>query len=362
MAEEKAWELLILKLSGDATPEQEAELDELLKNSPELALKATMIEQVWKNKTVLPTQYTEDNYNKLLQKLSNDATHERPPAATAPVRQKTRRLGLVKRLAVAAAVAAVVVSIFLWQPTYVKEKPLAKAEGIVSTKNGSKSKVQLPDGTQVFLNSGSTITYGKDFNDALREISLTGEAFFDVVKDSNRPFIIHTQTVNIKVIGTAFNVRSYPEEKNTETSLIRGSVEVSFRNNPDKKVVLKPNEKLVVKNDSLLVEHTITPAVGGKNTPIMTLTTVRLSESDSAAVETLWTKNKLAFEDETLEQVARKLEHWYDVKVTINSEYLKNTEYTAVFDDESLPEVLYALQLSGNFRYQIKKKEIIISP
>src|SRR4029078_631833 len=98
----------------------------------------------------------------------------------------------------------------------------------VSTKRGSKSKVQLPDGTQVWLNADSRIAYNEKFQGNLREVTLEGEAYFDVVRDEKRPFVIHTAAIDIKVLGTAFNVRSYANEKNTETSLIRGSIEVTL--------------------------------------------------------------------------------------------------------------------------------------
>src|SRR5205085_10891901 len=89
------------------------------------------------------------------------------------------------------------------------------AQNTVMTKPGSKSKLQLPDGTQVWLNSDSKITYGESFMGATREVQLSGEAYFDVVKDKEHPFIIHTQSIDLKVLGTAFNVRSYANEKNT---------------------------------------------------------------------------------------------------------------------------------------------------
>ncbi|WP_431217647.1 FecR family protein [Puia sp. P3] len=243
-----------------------------------------------------------------------------------------------------------------------KTSPVAPATGnFVSTRNGSKSKLQLPDGTQVWLNSGSNISYDNDFNGTSRQVRLTGEAFFDVVKDNARPFIIHTATVDVTVLGTAFNVRSYPEEKVTETSLIRGAVEVTLKTNAGKKVLLKPNEKLIVSNDSATIKHDSAKDTR-KRPATMTLTQVHHLDRDSVAAEVLWTKNKLVFDGETLGQVARRLERWYGVTVTIQGDELKNIEFTGVFDDDNLTEVLYALQLSGNFKYEIKKNEVIIIP
>ena len=197
----------------------------------------------------------------------------------------------------------------------------------------------------------------------MREVQLTGEAYFDVVKDKSRPFIIHTHSIDLKVLGTAFNVRSYENEKNTETSLIRGSIEVTLRNNPDKKIVLKPNEKLLVHNDDFAIGSTGRTAAKKKDEegPMMVLSKVHFEKNDSVATETLWVKNKLVFDTENLENVALKIERWYDVKVIITDDKLKKDHYHAIFDDESLQQVMDALS-TNSFKYTINKKEVTIKP
>ena len=104
----------------------------------------------------------------------------------------------------------------------------------------------LPDGSTVWLNAGSRLTYDSLYGTTLREVTLSGEAYFDVVKNPKKPFIIHTGKINIRVLGTVFNVKSYPEEQTIETSLIKGSIEVSFPSQPSKKIILKPNQKLII--------------------------------------------------------------------------------------------------------------------
>ena len=118
----------------------------------------------------------------------------------------------------------------------------------IATLPGTHSKTILPDGSTVWLNAGSKLTYNKNFNTATREVELSGEAYFDVKKDEHHPFIIHTSAMHIKVLGTAFNVKSYPGDKSSETSLIRGSIEVTMNNRPQEKIILHPSEKLVVMN------------------------------------------------------------------------------------------------------------------
>jgi ferric-dicitrate binding protein FerR (iron transport regulator) len=356
MKPEKIWELVVLKLSGEATPAQEAELEEALRQHPELGFSLEILERVWHSQQQQELPDTADRFNRHLQRLSNHLSDETLRYETAdPLPPVNRRRAILYRLAWPATIAAACCAfVFLVvRNSSSKKSAAASAQAEVCTKNGSKSKLQLPDGTEVWLNAGSRITYGNDFNGPQREVTLEGEAFFDVAANADAPFIIHTKLVDITVLGTAFNVRAYANEKVAETALIRGSVEIRLHSSPEKKIILKPAEKLIVRNDSITLS---------KPAPVITLTQVHYldRQRDSTAIETLWLRNKLVFDEEPLEQVALKLERWYGVKVTILDDQLKNTAYSGVFEDEALQEVLYALQLTGNFHYTIRKKEVLI--
>ncbi|MCH5718063.1 FecR family protein [Niabella hibiscisoli] len=151
------------------------------------------------------------------------------------------------------AVAAVLVLAMGSTAVYMhltESNPADHSKNILTTKKGSKSSLVLPDGTKVQLNSDTRLSYNQSFGKQLREVTLEGEAFFEVAKDANHPFIVHTKTMNIKVLGTVFNVRAYDNEKNTQTTLLEGSVEVTLnKRNERNLVVLKPHEKIVANND-----------------------------------------------------------------------------------------------------------------
>ncbi|HMH22746.1 MAG TPA: FecR family protein [Puia sp.] len=380
MQEDQVWLLVSLKLSGEATEQELAELDVLLRQDPELGLRVDILRNVWQEKHAGFPGKKEDALNKHMQRLSNhfsepvlayesDGSSDTEPAAEEPVVvaiQNRRWLWIVSGAA-AAVIAFFLFGGKLWllpvKRGYIKEDRLS-AQNTVSTKRGSKSKVQLPDGSQVWLNADSRITYDESFQGASREVQLTGEAYFDVVKDKEHPFVIHTSSIDIKVLGTTLNVRSYTNEKNTEAALIRGSIEITLRNSPDKKIILRPNEKLVVQNGKASVIAGKTGIAAGEddNEPMMVLGKVHFIKKDTVASDILWVKNKLAFDGESLKNVALKIERWYDIRVVITDENLKNTQYSAVFEDESLRQVMEALRLTGNFRYSINKKEIIIRP
>jgi ferric-dicitrate binding protein FerR (iron transport regulator) len=238
------------------------------------------------------------------------------------------------------------------------DNTVSENKAIIITKPGFKTDITLPDGSHVWLNADSKITHSKYFKGTAREVFLTGEAYFDVVKDNSRPFIVHTHTIDLKVLGTAFNVRAYEDEKETETSLVHGSVEVTVKNNPAKKIILKPSEKLVVKNQ---VTDTVQSKKIEEEKPFIAISKMRYYGRDSSAVETSWVKNRLVFSKENLDEIALKIERWFNVKVTITDASLKDSKYNGVFEDETLEEVMEALRLTGNFHYTIKGVQVIIS-
>jgi transmembrane sensor len=237
------------------------------------------------------------------------------------------------------------------------------AKNEVFTKKGSKSKIILPDGSLVWLNADSKISYSGDFQGETREMQLTGEAYFDVKKDNARPFIIHTNAIDVRVLGTAFNVRSYPSEKTTETSLIRGSVEVILHDFPEKKpIILKANQKLTVKNVTDDTKDSIRSrtAIVKQSGDVAVFSKIHFNRQDSTVVESSWTENKLIFDDESFERVVANIERWYNVEFVIKNSRIKSMHFTADFENKSLSQVLEALSFALKFKYHIEDNRIII--
>jgi len=371
MQDHRFWLLVSLRLAGEAAPEELAELEILLQQRPEWGLRMDMLSGLWQGEPEDQGRKN-DALNRHLQRLSNHlstptlnyetavAVEEAP--ALLPAEKKGSHRLMWPMVGIAAAVA--LIFFISRRPESVKSDRVGQvAENTISTKPGSKSKIQLPDGSQVWLNADSRMTYNESFRGPFREVQITGEAYFDIAKDKDHPFIIHTNSIDVRVLGTSLNIRSYANEKNTEAVLIRGSIEVTLRSSPDKKIILQPNEKLVVQNGRAMVVKKGMPSVQKyEDAPVMTLGKAHIQPKDTVAMDILWVKNKLSFDQETLEDVARKIERWYAVKVTITDERLKHTEYSAVFEDESLRQVMEALRMTGNFRYSISKKEVTITP
>jgi transmembrane sensor len=352
------WILLGKKLSGEANTDELREFERILNSDIRNIYPLEVLENYWrKNKDIPPApiqKLLENKWERFERKLE---ASELDITVSDPVAEKPK-VRFLQYFSVLIIVFIVFIGILYWNPG--TQSPL-HANEITAPEKGI-SKVKLPDGTKVWLNSGSRLTYKNDFGETLREVHLSGEAYFDVVKDTERPFIVNTETISLKVLGTAFNVRSYQDEEVTEAALIHGKIEVKLLNNSGKEITLKPSEKLVVSN-RVLSERTPDKA----NTkelvnalPLITLDYIHQSESDSLPSEALWLENRLAFDSETFIQVANRLERWYGVEIAINNAQLRNLKFTGKFKDESLEEALKALQATSDFKYTINNKQVII--
>lgn len=206
--------------------------------------------------------------------------------------------------------------------------------------------VTLDDGTQVWLNENSSIEYNDDFGAEKRELKLTGEAFFDVAHNAEVPFQVHAQNVDVRVKGTAFNVNA-TENGKVEVALLRGSVAVSSKKLKNKEILLKPNQRLTMRN--------------GEKTGLDTIIRPQLAQSaDTIPNDVKWTNKQLNFNREKLSNLARLMENRYGVQITIVSETLKSQRFTGTISDESLSEMLEALRLSYPFEYEIVGKRVVI--
>ena len=379
LAIEKIWELIAHKLSGDATREELDQLQFLLLQYPEEASSLEVLENIWNDPATNNHHYSEYQYKMLLQRMQKSGIdtsgfikeeEEHLVSTKLNITPSGKNIKFVARKVLLAAcfVAAVVVSVFYYNRQKNKNESIAYTPSncTIATKYGSKTSVTLPDGTKVWINAGSKLTYGNDFGNTLREVNLTGEAFFDVTHNAEKPFIIHTSKMDIKVLGTEFNVRCYPDEKKIETSLIRGRIEVTLKNKPDKKIYLVPNEKLVLINDDI-VEMPDSKINRSKEVGIikvpeeMIINHLTYQTIDSSIVETSWVENKLEFVGETFEDVAKKMEKWYSVNITVADENLKQVHLTGSFENETIDQALKALQITTPFIYTNNQHNIIIT-
>jgi ferric-dicitrate binding protein FerR (iron transport regulator) len=203
----------------------------------------------------------------------------------------------------------------------------------IETPNGGKSQVVLPDGTKVWLNAASSLRFPTKFASNLREVDLTGEAYFEVSSNKKSPFYVHTSDMSIRVTGTQFNVMAYSNETVTETTLVEGSVEVQHQS---QRMYLSPGEQC---------------------------TKLRRADFSKKQVDVdgaiAWKNGLFHFDNAEIETVMKQLARWYDVEIEYSSG-IPNTHFGGYISRESkLSSVLKMLELSG-IRFQVLDKKIIV--
>jgi transmembrane sensor len=200
---------------------------------------------------------------------------------------------------------------------------------VIATKEGEKSRILLPDSSRIVLNAGSTLQYDGSYNRKERSVHLTGEAFFDVHTDPDKPFTVHAGDMTISATGTRFNVLSYQDENSIVATLEKGKIEVSLKG--QKALTIKPGQQAVfLKKSSEMKVYDV-----------------------STHVYTDWKDNKLIFRDLPFEDVMKRLSRKYNVEIEIADPSLLDLNYTATFIDESIEEVMEMLAAVSPVSYSI---------
>lgn len=213
---------------------------------------------------------------------------------------------------------------------------LTTSEVLINTvlvPRGGEYRLILADGTSVWLNSDSRISYPVAFTGNIREVHLEGEAFFEVRKDSLRPFIVHTQKFDIRVLGTQFNVRTYPEE-NQSVTLAQGSIQMERGENI---ALLHPSQQAVLENDHIKIRE------------------VNLEEAIA------WRNNAFCFKQCPLENILNELARWYDFHIFYQNPEVKNYHFTAWFTrSSSITDVIQILEKTQKIKLELKEKTLTI--
>lgn len=207
---------------------------------------------------------------------------------------------------------------------------------IVLVEKGQKANLVLPDGSRVWVNSDSKLSYGSRFNRKERVLSLEGEAYFEVMPDKERPFIVETADLTVRALGTSFNVKAYEYEKNVYAVLMTGKVEVksSFE-----ALVLQPNERIVFNRQTGNMEK---------------------SSVEDAKDYINWRYNALTFKGETFENIVLTLERYYNTRIVFESEALKKYRFTGTPGNTSLESILQILSLTSPLSYEVRDSVIIL--
>jgi ferric-dicitrate binding protein FerR (iron transport regulator) len=256
----------------------------------------------------------------------------------------------------------------------IKPPDNSPAHNQIMTTKGQKSQITLSDGTRVWLNSETVLEYPAAFNGNQREVFLAGEAFFEVQKKDNKiPFLVKTSDIDIEVLGSSFNVMAYSDEEIIETTVVEGSVSLvrkGLKLSADQNVVLKQNEKAtLIKKGSRILPSEVQigkPTIvknektGESNSPAG-IEQIIISSNVNIELHTAWKDDVLVFQSEKFENLAHKLERWYDVKIHIQNEELKNYRYTGKFTHkETLNKVFEILNLTTPIKFTFNQNDLYI--
>ncbi|MET0945392.1 MAG: FecR domain-containing protein [Flavobacterium sp.] len=207
-----------------------------------------------------------------------------------------------------------------------------------ATKSGEHAKIILSDGTKIWLNAGSRLKYPAQFKGDTREVYLTGEAFFDVAKDKKHPFIIHTDKMDTKVLGTSFNVQAYPDHTTQEVSVLTGRVNVKSIVT-EENVYVTPGQKVVFKSQSNKLK-------AFTDIPVNSIS--------------LWRKNIIVFEDSPLPEVIATINRNYNVTIEVGNKNLNNLKISAYFKELPVDEVVALVCNIINADYKMESGTYII--
>lgn len=202
---------------------------------------------------------------------------------------------------------------------------------------GSQEEVVLEDGTTVYLNAGSELIYPRRFRGEIRKVRLTGEAYFDVKRDTRHPFVIIAENAQVKVLGTAFNVIAHKSEKIIEVYVERGSVQLSQRDNIQNNVVIEPGYIGMLNNNDQLKK-------------------IKNEDANYMA----WKTHRLVFKETQLSEVVKTLNRVYNVNISINGKDVADLKYNGTIENISLQSVLEALQTAFNLKIENQGKTITI--
>jgi transmembrane sensor len=335
MTDQRFTELLGKQLAGEISPDESVELKSILADNAALRTEYKQLQTYFESETA-----EEENID-----LVFDRIRAQIRVPDEPSLKVTKNNGYSVWLKIAAVVAIGLAGVLVYNRAAIffnKTDQLALKQA--QTMATEIKTIVLADGSAVKMNSGSTLKYPDHFTADTRDVYLSGEAFFDVKKDTKHPFIVHTEQLAVKVLGTAFDVKAYQNDAFTETTLIRGSVAISLKNNIKQTFILKPNDKFTL--------------AGGKAS-ISQLTHFSGTGTDKV-METAWTNHELIYKNNRFDEIARLFERWYDVKITFKEADLKTVKFTGHVDKETIVEALNVLKLIENFNYSIKGKNVYI--
>ncbi|UCS92027.1 FecR domain-containing protein [Echinicola marina] len=329
--------LLIRFFQGSASASEKKAVHEWLKKDHRNQYEFEKLQSFWEDDIEDHKLINhEDQKSKIWEKYLRDAPNE------STKRWNIRRIsyGLVASL-----VTILVLSLIFFSKQEVVVQPTSVAMVDKMNPLGQKSQFQLPDGSKVWLNADSKISFPENFSDSSRLVNLEGEAFFEIVTDKTRPFTVKTNEFDIQVLGTAFNVHAFKEEGQSSVALLEGSVKVINQNEgQDKELFLSPGKGLTyIKSLDAFREFS------------------REKDPNTFNKAIYWKNGELIFNGVDLSGFVKEISRWYGVSVDIHGVPNQTWHLKGTFKNEYLSNILDAVSYNKGFQYELKDKKLIIT-
>lgn len=325
------WELIIAQLKGEISEADRLQLITWLSDD----INQTLFEELqslWQKIQDKATDYTPDTayyWKELSARMHATAKPEKAEPTISPKRFQLKALYRYAAVACLVLVSAAWLSYYIGTTVHTSEL----AEQRFMNLSG-KSKIQLPDGTEVWLHSNTTLVYKDDFTNDKRLVSVVGEAYFEVTPDKERPFIVQTQQMNIVVHGTKFNVNAPKEGTESTVSLVEGSISLETATQNQ---YLKPGETAIYSKEN------------GR---------LSVAKGD-VQFDRLWASNELLLSDETLGDVCRQLSKWYGVTIHLHPSLSNQYRYTFTLRNEPLEEIMRLMSRTNPITYSFDEENVL---
>ena len=362
MKSERILQLLAKKMGQAASDKELAELQKLLQQNPEYSFLIELLQSFEIDKLHKEPALKEDDLMKESWLMLEPELDEVPAAGKIDHITKTSSRKPLPSWMRAAAIWAGIILLaggyfFIWKKPGKETAAITQIVNQVSVPYGVPEKKLLPDSTVVWLNAGSHIRYADNFIQKNRDVYLDGEAYFSVKHDAVHPFVVHAGNVTILALGTKFNVHAYQNESKIEATLVSGKILVKIDGKPDQDIILIPNEKITVTNEEFSLSK-------NKNEPRRELgfqvQEVAPIPSITALPEVAWLQDKLAFQNESFEELAKRMERRYDVRIIFKDSMLGNERLSGIFKNENIQKALNLLQMTTPFYYQFEQDSVYL--
>lgn len=331
-------DLIIQLLCGELDGAELAELRTWIASSPENEKYFMQKQEVWFS-AADTSQWEKYNKKEAFKEFQQRVAQAEALQEDAP-EEKSHPAVWRKWMRYAAVAVVVVAMTFLGYHRGEHKVKESFADILVEAPYGSRTKALLPDGTVVWLNSGSKLSYSQGYGLSDRKVSIKGEGYFEVKRNEALPFSVNSQSIRVNVLGTKFNFRDYPDDTEAEVILEKGSVKLDNLMKQSKSQMMIPGQKVVL----------------DKKTGKMT------TENYDASGASQWTEGIIVFKDAPLSEIAKRIERSYNVKVLLSGKDIGKYRFNGDFarQEQSLQEVLETLSATGKLHYKQQGKTVVI--